>query len=159
MNSKSIELAVGGFIVAGLLAFAVLVFKVADIDPRQHTQQYQLVAYFDNIGGLKARAPVKVGGVVIGRVAAVELDQQQLVPKVTMLIDGQYNQFADTSSLSILTSGLLGEQYIGLTPGFMIDDEGEMLADGDVVEDTRSAMVLEELISQFLYSSGDKDKE
>ncbi|WP_298440913.1 outer membrane lipid asymmetry maintenance protein MlaD [uncultured Ferrimonas sp.] len=154
MNSRKTELAVGGFILAGLIAFAVLVIKVADIDPRQNGQHYQLTAFFDNIGGLKVRAPVKVGGVVIGRVAAVELDQVELVPKVTMNINAQYDQFADTSSLSILTSGLLGEQYIGLTPGFIMD-EAAYLADGDVVEDTRSAMVLEELIGQFLYSAGE----
>ncbi|MFI3245749.1 MAG: outer membrane lipid asymmetry maintenance protein MlaD [Ferrimonas sp.] len=152
MNSRKLELAVGGFLLAGILALVVLVFKVADIDPRQQSQQYQLTAYFDNIGGLKARAPIKVGGVVIGRVASVELDQTQLVPKVTLLIDTKYAQFPNTSSLSILTSGLLGEQYIGLTPGFAMDDE-EFLQDGDIVEDTRSAMVLEELISQFLYSA------
>ncbi|QIZ77884.1 outer membrane lipid asymmetry maintenance protein MlaD [Ferrimonas lipolytica] len=152
MNSRKIELLVGGFILAGLIAFAVLVIKVADIDPTQQAQQYQLTAYFDNIGGLKVRAPIKVGGVVVGRVAKVELDVTELVPKVTMSIDSRFNQFTDTSSVSILTSGLLGEQYIGLTPGFILDEEN-YLADGDVVEDTRSAVVLEELIGQFLYSS------
>ncbi|USD37238.1 MULTISPECIES: outer membrane lipid asymmetry maintenance protein MlaD [Ferrimonas] len=155
MTNRKIELAVGGFLLAGIIAFLVLVFKVADIDPRAHTNVYMLTAQFDNIGSLKERSPVKVGGVVVGRVAQIDLDPELLVPVVTLAIESRFDQFTDTSSASILTSGLLGEQYIGLTPGFM-DDESELLADGDRLEDTRSAMVLEELIGQFLYSSGNK---
>lgn len=152
--SKKIELAVGGFLLAGLAAFLVLIFKVADIDPRGNGQTYSLIAHFDNIGGLKVRSPVKVGGVVVGRVTGIALDPDMLTPVVTLAMDARYDQFPETSSLSILTSGLLGEQYIGLSPGFM--DEGiELLADGDQIEDTRSAMVLEELIGQFLYSVGE----
>ncbi|SHI06052.1 outer membrane lipid asymmetry maintenance protein MlaD [Ferrimonas marina] len=154
MNSKKTELAVGAFLLAGLVAFLVLVFKVANIDPRAHNNTYQLEAHFDNIGSLKVRSPVKVGGVVVGRVTRIGLDPMQLTPVVTLAIDVRYDQFPDTSSLSILTSGLLGEQYVGLTPGFYDEEEGAFLADGDRVEDTRSAMVLEELIGQFLYSVG-----
>ncbi len=152
--SKKIELAVGGFLLAGLVAFLVLIFKVADIDPRGNGPTYSLIASFDNIGGLKVRSPVKVGGVVVGRVSAIALDPEMLTPVVTLAMDARYDQFPETSSLSILTSGLLGEQYVGLSPGFM--DEGiELLGDGDQIEDTRSAMVLEDLIGQFLYSVGE----
>ena len=80
-----------------------------------------------------------------------------MLPLVTMEIDDQYNQFPDTSSAQILTSGLIGEQYIGLVPGFVYEDEGTMLKNGDCIEDTKSALVLEDLIGQFLYSVGDKD--
>lgn len=153
MTNKKLELAVGTFLAAGLIAFLVLVFKVADIDPRSHTNVYYLTAKFDNIGSLKERSPVKVGGVVVGRVAKIDLDPDLLIPEVTLAIESRFNQFSDNSSASILTSGLLGEQYIGLTPGF-IDDESEILEDGGRLEDTRSAMVLEELIGQFLYSAG-----
>ncbi|TKB55960.1 outer membrane lipid asymmetry maintenance protein MlaD [Ferrimonas aestuarii] len=153
MIKRNTELAVGGFLLAGMIAFLVLVFKVADIDPSAHTNVYKLTAQFDNIGSLKERSPVKVGGVVVGRVTAIDLDPELLLPVVTMAIESRFDQFTDSSSASILTSGLLGEQYIGITPGFM-DDESELLADGDRLEDTRSAVVLEELIGQFLYSMG-----
>ncbi|GAA4901564.1 outer membrane lipid asymmetry maintenance protein MlaD [Ferrimonas pelagia] len=153
MNSRKIELAVGAFLLAGLVALLVLILKVADIDPRGNGPSYRLNAGFENIGSLKVRSPVKVGGVVVGRVLAIDLDPESLLPEVTLAIDARFDQFPDTSSLSILTSGLLGEQYIGLTPGFY-DEEGELLVDGDRIEDTRSAMVLEELIGQFLYSVG-----
>lgn len=153
MTNRKLELAVGAFLAAGLIAFLVLVFKVADIDPRAHNNVYYLTAKFDNIGSLKERSPVKVGGVVVGRVAKIDLDPELLIPEVTLAIETRFNQFSDNSSASILTSGLLGEQYIGLTPGFF-DDESEILEDGGRLEDTRSAMVLEELIGQFLYSAG-----
>lgn len=121
-------------------------------------------AEFDNIGSLKVRSPVKVGGVVIGRVSSITLNPDSLLPVVSLSINSQYNQFPETSSVQILTSGLIGEQYIGLVPGFVFDDE-EMLVDGDTIEDTKSALVLEDLIGQVLYSiggsgdSGDTSKE
>jgi phospholipid/cholesterol/gamma-HCH transport system substrate-binding protein len=96
---------------------------------------------------------VKVGGVVVGRVTNIELDSESLLPVVSMDINAVYNQFPETSSLQILTSGLIGEQYIGLVPGFVFEDE-QMLVDGDYVEDTKSALVLEDLIGQVLYSVG-----
>ncbi|ADN77631.1 Mammalian cell entry related domain protein [Ferrimonas balearica DSM 9799] len=152
--TRKIELAVGAFLLAGLAAFLVLIFKVADIDPRGNGATYTLTAHFDNIGGLKVRSPVKVGGVVVGRVSGIALDPELLTPVVSLAMDARYDQFPETSSLSILTSGLLGEQYIGLSPGFM-DEDISLLGDGDLIEDTRSAMVLEDLIGQFLYSVGD----
>jgi phospholipid/cholesterol/gamma-HCH transport system substrate-binding protein len=99
------------------------------------------------------RSPIKVGGVIVGRVSAIELDKVSYTPVVTMDINTAYSNFPETSSVAILTSGLLGEQYVGLLPGF-IDDTVEILENGDTIEDTRSAIVLEELIGQFLFNRG-----
>ncbi len=156
MLTRKIELLVGLFILAGLAAFLVLVFKVANIDVKPGQNHYTLYAKFTNIGGLKVRSPVKVGGVVVGRVANIHLDPNELVAVVELSMDKQYDQFPETSSLSILTSGLLGEQFLGLTPGFVMDDI-DILQDGDRIDDTHSALVLEDLIGQFLYSVKSKD--
>lgn len=156
MTTRKIELLVGLFLLSGIAAFLVLVFKVANVEVQSAEDSYQLTARFTNIGGLKVRSPVKVGGVVIGRVSDISLDPIRQVPVVTLKIDKHYNQFPETSSLAILTSGLLGEQYLGLEPGF-IDDDIEMLADGDSIDDTRSALVLEDLIGQLVYSMTSKD--
>ncbi|QSX34109.1 outer membrane lipid asymmetry maintenance protein MlaD [Shewanella avicenniae] len=155
MVTKKIELLVGMFLLAGLLAFLALVYKVANVEVSSSSDTYTLKAEFTNVGGLKVRSPVKVGGVVVGRVSAISLDPEKLEPVVTLTMDKLYNKFPETSSVAVLTSGLLGEQYIGLTPGFM-DDGVEILKDGDRIDDTHSAMVLEDLIGQFLYSSKDK---
>ena len=120
---------------------------------------YTVKAEFDNIGSLKVRAPVKVGGVVVGRVSTISLDPKSLLPLVTMSINSKCNQFPETSSLQILTSGLIGEQYVSLIPGFITADDDQMLTNGALIEDTKSAMILEDLIGQMLYSVGDsKDK-
>ncbi|GIU22727.1 outer membrane lipid asymmetry maintenance protein MlaD [Shewanella sp. MBTL60-007] len=156
MLTRKIEILVGLFLLSGLAAFLVLVFNVANVEVKSGDSSYTLYAKFNNIGGLKVRSPVKVGGVVVGRVSAINLDPEKLVPVVTLSMDKRYQDFPETSTLSILTSGLLGEQFLGLTPGFM-DDDIELLADGDRIEDTHSALVLEELIGQFLYSMGKKD--
>lgn len=156
MLTRKIEILVGLFLLSGLAAFLVLVFNVANVEVKSGDSSYTLYAKFNNIGGLKVRSPVKVGGVVVGRVSEINLDPEKLVPVVTIAMDKRYQQFPETSTLSILTSGLLGEQFLGLTPGFM-DDDIELLADGDRIEDTHSALVLEELIGQFLYSMGKKD--
>ncbi|WP_394389363.1 outer membrane lipid asymmetry maintenance protein MlaD [Shewanella woodyi] len=152
MLTRKIEILVGLFILSGLAAFLVLVFNVANVEVKANGSNYTLYAKFSNIGGLKVRSPVKVGGVVVGRVSEINLDPTELVPVVKLSMDKRFNQFPETSSLSILTSGLLGEQFLGLTPGF-IDDDIAMLADGDRIDDTHSALVLEELIGQFLYSA------
>ncbi|AWB68643.1 outer membrane lipid asymmetry maintenance protein MlaD [Saccharobesus litoralis] len=154
MTNRKLEFGVGLFIVAGFIAFLVLALKVADSSSVGSSETYQLKAKFDNIGGLKVRSPVKVGGVVVGRVSSIALDRTDYVPVVTMDIYQQYNDFPETSSLSILTAGLLGEQYLGLEPGF-VDDGIEILAPGSFIEDTKSALVLEELIGQFLFSQND----
>ena len=149
------EFWVGIFLLIGIAAMIFLSLKVANIQGFSHNKSYEVSATFDNIGGLKVRAPLKVGGVVIGRVTDIKLDPTTYFPVVTLAIDDKYNNIPDNSSLSIKTSGLLGEQYVALVIGF---DDGEtpMLKNGSKIHDTKSAMVLEDLIGQFLY--GDKDK-
>ncbi len=153
-QTRKIELWVGSFVLAGICAILVMIFQVADVKNIGSTDTYTLKAEFDNIGSLKVRSPVKVGGVVIGRVSDIELNKKDLLPVVTMSINSTYNQFPDNSSVQILTSGLIGEQYVGLVPGFVFDGEGAMLKNGDYIEDTKSALVLEDLIGQVLYSVG-----
>ncbi|MGI5308004.1 outer membrane lipid asymmetry maintenance protein MlaD [Rheinheimera sp. WS51] len=153
MTARKIELLVGSFIILAIAAFFMLALKVANTGVGGGTDTYLLHARFDNIGGLKVRSPVKVGGVVVGRVTAINLDTSRYTPVVTLAINSDYSNFPETSSLAILTSGLLGEQYLGLQPGF-IDETVEILANGDYIEDTKSAIVLEELIGQFLFNRG-----
>ncbi|KII77607.1 outer membrane lipid asymmetry maintenance protein MlaD [Vibrio renipiscarius] len=157
-QTRKTELWVGSFILAGICAILIMIFQVADVKGIGSSDTYTLNAEFDNIGSLKVRSPVKVGGVVIGRVTSITLNAESLLPVVRMAISGQYQQFPETSSVQILTSGLIGEQYIGLTPGFVFDDE-QMLVDNDYIEDTKSAMVLEDLIGQVLYSVGGGNSE
>ncbi|MGR5167676.1 outer membrane lipid asymmetry maintenance protein MlaD [Vibrio astriarenae] len=152
-NTRKTEFAVGCFVIAAVVAILVLIFQIADVKGIGRSDTYALKAKFDNIGSLKVRAPVKVGGVVIGRITSIELDPSNLTPLVTMAIDSRYDQFPDTSSVKVLTSGLIGEQYLSLVPGFVFDDE-EMLGDGDLIEDTKSALVLEDLIGQMIYRVG-----
>ncbi|WP_076590708.1 outer membrane lipid asymmetry maintenance protein MlaD [Vibrio ostreicida] len=152
-QTRKTELWVGSFVIAGICAIMVMIFQVADVKGLGSNDTYTLRAEFDNIGSLKVRSPVKVGGVVVGRVTGIGLNTDNLLPTVTMAINSQYNQFSETSSVKILTSGLIGEQYIGLTPGFVFDDE-QMLVEGAYIEDTKSALVLEDLIGQVLYSVG-----
>lgn len=156
-QTRKTELWVGSFVLAGICAILVMIFQVADVKGLGSGNTYTLKAQFDNIGSLKVRSPVKVGGVVIGRISDISLNPETLVPVVSLSINSLYNQFPETSSVQILTSGLIGEQYIGLVPGFVFEDE-QMLKDGDFIEDTKSALVLEDLIGQVLYSVGNKDE-
>ncbi|WP_432456015.1 MULTISPECIES: outer membrane lipid asymmetry maintenance protein MlaD [unclassified Agarivorans] len=155
MKVNKVELSVGLFVLLGFAALLILSLKIANSQFSSSNDLYTLYAKFDNIGGLKVRAPVKVGGVVVGRVEAIELDVDDYMPKVTLNMYRQYGFYPETSSLSILTAGLLGEQYIGLTPGFVVEGI-EHLNDGALIEDTKSALVLEDLIGQFLYSAKEK---
>ncbi|MCG7584262.1 outer membrane lipid asymmetry maintenance protein MlaD [Photobacterium sp. OFAV2-7] len=150
---KKLELWVGSFVLAGFAALLVLVFKVADVQNIGGNESYTLQAHFDNIGGLKVRSPIKVGGVTVGKITDITLDTESYVPVVTLSIEKKYGYFPETSSAAILTSGLLGEQYLGIEPGF-IDEDIDMLGDGDLIEDTKSALVLEDMIGQVLYSIG-----
>ncbi|KHT62580.1 toluene ABC transporter substrate-binding protein [Photobacterium gaetbulicola] len=152
-QTKKLELWVGSFVLAGFAALLVLIFKVADVQNLGGAETYTLKAHFDNIGGLKVRSPIKVGGVTVGKITNINLDTETYVPVVTLSIEKKYGYFPETSSAAILTSGLLGEQYLGISPGF-IDDDIEMLGDGDLIEETRSALVLEDMIGQVLYSIG-----
>ncbi|QLB13341.1 phospholipid/cholesterol/gamma-HCH transport system substrate-binding protein [Bisgaardia hudsonensis] len=149
------EFWVGLFLLLGVLAFVFLGLKVANLQGFSQEKSYQISATFDNIGGLKVRSPLKIGGVVIGRVTDIGLDPQNYLPVVKIAIKQEYNMIPDNSSFSIKTSGLLGEQYVSLSVGF---DDGEttMLKEGSKVSNTKSAMVLEDLVGQFLY--GDKNK-
>jgi phospholipid/cholesterol/gamma-HCH transport system substrate-binding protein len=155
VNSRKTELFVGLFVALAIASFLVLALKVADKGISGNGETYTLLAKFDNIGGLKVRSAIKVGGVTVGRITNITLDADEFTPVVTMTIAKEYNSFPETSSVSILTSGLLGEQYVGLQPGFSFDDESGILKDGDYIEDTKSALVLEDLIGQFLFSQGD----
>ena len=147
MSKRNIEVLVGLFVLAGLVALLFVALKAANLTSFQNGETYRLTAHFDNIGGLKARAPVRSAGVVIGRVVSISLDPTKYVGVVTMDIRSEY-QFPRDSSAKILTAGLLGDQYIGLEAG---GDE-RLLVAGDEVKQTQSAVVLENLIGQFLYS-------
>lgn len=156
MMSKKIEFMVGFFVVLGVAALLMLAFNVANKGISGSGETYNLYAKFDNIGGLKVRSPIKVGGVVIGRVSDIALDSEDFTPVVTLNIYMKYQGFSEATSVAILTAGLLGEQYIGLQPGF-VDESMETLQNGDYIEDTKPALVLEELIGQFLFSQGNGD--
>jgi len=147
MERSTLDLWVGLFVCAGIGALLVLALKVGNMSGFDAKDTYQLQAKFDNIGGLKIRAPVKSAGVVIGRVANIQFDDARFKATVAMSID-QHFKFPKDTSASILTSGLLGEQYIGLDAG---GDE-TMLKDGDSITLTQSAVVLEEMIGKFLYN-------
>ncbi|WP_301098366.1 outer membrane lipid asymmetry maintenance protein MlaD [Otariodibacter sp.] len=156
-QSIKYEFWVGLFVVLGFAALVFLGLRVANVQGFYSPQTYTLYATFDNIGGLKVRAPVKVGGVVVGRVSNIQLDPQTYTPKVSLAIEEEFDNIPDTSSLSIKTSGLLGEQYVALNIGFTMEGETSILKEGDSFVDTNSALVLEDLIGQFLY--GDKQSD
>jgi phospholipid/cholesterol/gamma-HCH transport system substrate-binding protein len=147
MSRKEMDLWVGVFVAIGLGALLFLALKVANLSSFSTSDNYQISARFDNIGGLKVRAPVKAAGVVVGRVTDVKFDTQTFEAVVTLSLDSHY-QFPRDTSAKILTSGLLGEQYIGMAAG----GDTANLKDGDTLKITQSAVVLENLISQFLYS-------
>lgn len=156
MERTTLDLWVGLFVVAGLAAVLVLAMKVGNLSTFNMSESYTLQADFDNIGGLKARSPVKSAGVVVGRVTAITFDNKSFRARVSMVIDKRY-EFPKDTFAKILTAGLLGEQYIGLDPG---GDE-QVLKGGDQVAKTQSAVVLENLISSFLYNKaaeGDSKK-
>lgn len=154
MQTKKSEIWVGLFLLLALLAGLFICLKAADVASMRTEPTYRVYATFDNIGGLKANSPVRIGGVVIGRVSDISLDPKTYLPRVTLDIEERYNQIPDTSSLAIRTSGLLGEQYLALNVGFDDPEMGtSMLKEGSTIQDTKSAMVLEDLIGQFLYNS------
>jgi len=147
MERKTLDLWVGLFVVVGLAAVLVLAMKVGNLSTFNMSESYDLHADFDNIGGLKARAPVKSAGVVIGRVTSISFDNASYRARVSMVVDKRY-QFPKDTFAKILTAGLLGEQYIGLDPG---GDEVN-LKSGDKIAKTQPAVVLESLISSFMYN-------
>jgi phospholipid/cholesterol/gamma-HCH transport system substrate-binding protein len=146
MRRTTLDLWVGIFVTAGVAALFVLALKVGNASSVSVSDGYKVIAEFDNIGGLKVRAPVKSAGVVVGRVESISLDTRTFRASVVMRIDRRY-PFPKDSSASILTAGLLGEQYVGMDGG----GEEQILKDGDRLKITQSAIVLEKVIGQFLY--------
>ena len=155
MTREKTDFWVGLFVLLGAVALVFLALRAGNMSSFSFAPTYQVQAHFDNLGGLKPRAPVKSSGVVVGRVASIAFDNERYQAVVTLDLESQY-EFPADSSVSILTSGLLGEQYIGVTPG----GDDKMLAEGNTIQFTQSAVVLEELVSKFLYSSaGNQDSQ
>jgi phospholipid/cholesterol/gamma-HCH transport system substrate-binding protein len=151
MKRATIDLWVGIFVSIGIVSITFLSLKVANLTDSNSGSTYNVYAEFDNIGGLKVKAPVKSSGVVVGRIAKIELNTISYRARVTMALNTQY-QFSHDVSAEILTAGLLGEQYIGLTQG----GEEEILKEGDKVTLTSSALVLEQLIGKFMTNLSEK---
>lgn len=151
-QSRLLEIVVGMFLCLGVAAILILTFQVSDLKTVGAGNSYTLYANFDNSGGLKAGSAVQIGGVTIGRVQTIELDQDTFETRVSMSISNDYMVLPRDSSASVRTSGLLGENYLAIEAG------GDMktLGDGDKFKFTESALVLEEVIGQFLFSKGDE---
>lgn len=147
MQRKSLDIWVGLFVLLGAVALMFLALKAGNMSSFSFEKTYTVSSRFDNIGGLKPRAPVKSAGVVVGRVDEISFDDQDYRALVTLQLQERY-KFPKDSSAKILTSGLLGEQYVGIEPG---GDEANLAA-GDQIKMTQSAIVLENLISQFIYN-------
>jgi len=154
MERTTLDLWVGVFVVLGLAALVVLGFKVGNLGTYDSSETYKIYGEFDNIGGLKIKAPVKSAGVVVGRVAAISFDSQKFQARVEVRVDSRY-QFPKDTSASILTSGLLGEQYIGLEAG----GDPANLKEGDQFKLTQSAVVLENLIGQMIYGKASEGED
>jgi len=154
MTSRKIEILVGLFVAAAMAAFFMLAMQVSNMSSYGVGENYELRARFDNIGGLKVRSPVSAGGVTIGRVTDIQYSSETYEAVVSMAIEERYNKFPLDTAASILTSGLLGEQFVGFEPGA----EEEFLKQGDVIDLTQSALVLEQIIGQFLYSKADEEE-
>lgn len=153
MNTRNLEIMVGAFVVMAILAMVMLSLKVSNLASYgDDTNVYEVKAQFENIGGLKVRSPVSAGGVRVGKVADISYNNKAFTAVVTIQLEDSYKFPLDTSA-SILTAGLLGEQYVGLVPGA---DE-EVLVQGSEIELTQSALVLEQVIGQFLYSKAQEE--
>lgn len=151
-RTRTIEIWVGVFIAAGIAALVMLALQVSNLSSyRDEESVYHITARFDNVGGLKPRSAVSVGGVRVGRVEKIEFDNTTFEAVVTLAIATKYNQFPVDTSAQIFTAGLLGEQYVALEPGGDVD----VLKDGDELALTQSALVLEQMIGQFLYSKAE----
>jgi len=151
---RFIEIVVGLFMMAGLIAFAMLALKVSGLSTELTQPGYVVMAYFDNVGDLKIRAPVTLGGVRIGQITDIQLDDTNYRAKVSFRINASENKIPEDSSASIFTAGLLGSNYISISPGY--DDV--FLKEGSTIQSTHSALILENLIGQFLFSINKQDK-
>jgi len=152
MRMRFVELTVGTFMVMGIIALVLMAFRVSGLSTQSNGDTYTLKARFENLAGLTERAKVSMSGVTIGRVTKVYLDPEWYSAVVEMEINQSMSTLTLDTSAAILTAGLLGEKYIGLTGGA----EDEYLADGDWIEDTQSAIVLEELIGRFLFNKAEE---
>ncbi len=152
MERTTIDLWFGAFVAAGFAALLVLAFKVGNLGTERAAKTYRVEVRFDNIGGLKVRGPVRSAGVLVGRVEEIHFDNERFQAAVSLALDQRYAFPKDTTA-AILTSGLLGETYVGLEAG----GEDKKLADGDRIQIAQSAVVLEKLIGQFLFSKAQDD--
>ena len=148
MNSRAIEILVGVFMAIFFIALFILAMRVSNLNNLTAGEGYTVHARFENIGGLKVRSPVAAGGVRVGRVSDISYDSDTFEARVAIKINEEFSGFPSDTSASIYTAGLLGEQYIGLDPGA----EEDFLEEGSEITLTQSAVVLEKLISQFLFS-------
>lgn len=153
-SSNQVEIAAGIFLLLGIAALIFLAVEATDSGGVKTSDGYKVNAYFANIGGLKPKAPVSMAGVTIGRVSSIELDQESLEARVVLDIDSRYDDLPSDTSASVLTAGILGDQYIGLEPGGAPD----ALADGDRILLTNSAVVLEQLIGRYMFNTDEEDE-
>lgn len=149
MNNRTVEIGVGLFVAVGIAALFMLAMQVSSMSSLGRGDSYILTAAFENIGGLKVRSPVTVSGVRVGRVDAIDYDMHTFEAVVSLRIDDTYDTFPEDTSASIFTAGLLGEQYVALEPGGSMTN----LKPNDRIQLTQSALVMEQVIGQFLYSS------
>lgn len=154
-NNRALEIGVGLFLLAGVLALLLLALRVSGLTVGAGQESYKVHAYFDNIAGLTVRAKVTMAGVTIGKVTAIDLDRERYAGRVTLELRADVNNLPADSTASILTAGLLGEKYIGISVG---GDE-EVLQEGSVIYDTQSSLVLEDLIGKFLLNSVNKSED
>ena len=158
MQRRTIEIAVGIFFLLGIAAFIMLAIKVSGLsDVYVSREGYMITADFENVGGLKPRARVTIAGVPIGRVTSINFDKKDYIARVSIFIDDKINNLPEDSSATILTAGLLGDNYIGLTPGF--SDKYFKNGDHIALESTNKAIILEELVSKFMSSTASGLKE
>lgn len=155
MQTRTLEVSVGLFLLGGLLALLLLALRVSGLSVGSSDDTYKVYAYFNNIAGLTPRAKVTMAGVAIGKVTAIDLDRDSYTGRVTMELDKRVDNLPSDSTASILTAGLLGEKYVGISVG---GDE-KLLKDGDAIRDTQSSLVLEDLIGKFLLNTVNKDKQ
>lgn len=153
MQNRTLETGVGLFLLAGILALLLLALRVSGLSASANTDTYKLYANFDNIAGLTVRAKVTMAGVNIGKVTAIDLDHDTFTGRVTMEVNKRVNNLPSDSTASILTAGLLGEKYVGISVG----GDDQLLKDGGIIHDTQSSLVLEDLIGKFLLNSVGKD--
>jgi phospholipid/cholesterol/gamma-HCH transport system substrate-binding protein len=153
MQNRTLETGVGLFLLAGILALLLLALRVSGLSVSATNDSYKLYAYFDNIAGLTVRAKVTLAGVTIGKVTAIDLDRDSFTGRVTMEVEKRVNNLPSDSTASILTAGLLGEKYIGISVG----GEEALLKEGSTIHDTQSSLVLEDLIGKFLLNTVSKD--